>query len=74
MASWNTLKIRTLEADVGVAARGQRAAKQFRYSIDLWNQYEVVHAGLDTIINMSEGWYNGSRIIVGNTTRIYTLL
>ena len=49
---------------VGIAARCRRAAKQPRYSIDLWNQYEAVRAGLDITNNMSEGWHNRGRIAV----------
>ena len=49
---------------VGVAAKGRGAAKQPRYSIDLWNQYEAVRADLDTTNNMSEEWHNRFRIVV----------
>ena len=50
---------------VGVAARGRRSAQAARYAIHLWNQYSAVIEEEDTTNNVSEGWHNRFRLVVG---------
>ena len=50
---------------VGVTARGRRPAQEPWYAIDLWNQYSAKIGEEDTTNNVSEGWHNRFRLVVG---------
>lgn len=49
----------------GVPARGRRRAVQPRYAPKTWNQYEAVLANSHRTNNVSEGWHNRFRTLVG---------
>lgn len=49
----------------GRRAVGRRAAVEPRYRPAIWNQYEAALAGDHKTNNISEGWHNRFRLIVG---------
>lgn len=60
---------------VGIPARGRRAAISAMYPINLWNQREAALTGQHKTNNVSEGWHNRFRLMVGkNHPDMYSLL
>lgn len=49
----------------GRPARGRRAAVRPRYPPQLWNQHEAARLGEHKTNNVSEGWHNRFRLVVG---------
>lgn len=60
---------------VGTTARGRRAAVVARYPPILWNQRDAALAGDHKTNNVSEGWHNRFRLLVGkNHPDFYSFL
>lgn len=59
----------------GAPRRGRRAALPPRFPVTLWNQYEATRDGQHRTNNVSEGWHNRFRLLVGkHHPDLYTLL
>lgn len=59
----------------GKPKRGRIAAVPPRYPMHLWNQYEATLQGTHKTNNISEGWHNRFRLLVGkNHPDLYSLL
>lgn len=60
---------------IGICARGRRAAVAAKYPPTLWNQREAALNGDHKTNNVSEGWHNRFRLLVGkNHPDFYSLL
>lgn len=60
---------------IGISARGRRAAVAAMYPPVLWNQREAALNGDHKTNNVSEGWHNRFRLLVGkNHPDIFSLL
>lgn len=63
------------ETYIGIKAQGRRAAKPPTYPVELWNQREAALAGEHKTNNVSEGWHNRFRLLVGkNHPDLFSLL
>lgn len=59
----------------GILARGRRKARQPRYPPRMWNQYTAAQVGDHRTNNVSEGWHNRFRLLVGkNHPDVYNLI
>lgn len=59
----------------GIPARGRRRAVQPRFPPNIWNQYDAAVANSHKTNNISEGWHNRFRTLVGKVhPDLYTFI